>query len=252
MAIDPFPPGMPLNVGRLIGDTYKVYMANFLPFSLIVALATIPLVVWPIVAPAVGADGENLLLVGLVHFGLYVSLTYFAQGVVVFGSVEYMAGRSAPLGTAVRRGVSTAFPVFGVALLLMVAIAGSALLAALPFGIFIFLYVAIRLVVTYWVAVPAAVIERPGVMAALRRSGELTSGHRPAIFAALLVFGAMAFVGGLIVAAVFGESTTSDVLSSVVGVPFSALFSVSSAVAYSQLRETREGVSIDELAEIFS
>lgn len=111
----------------------------------------------------------------------------------------------------------------------------------------------------WWVAVPVAVLERPGAVASLRRSAELTKGFRWRIFALFLGF-LLAVVGGGVL--IFGIGLSADLgavavdsISIVAGWILSAAFmatqAVLVAVSYYQLRVVKEGVGIDEIAAVF-
>jgi hypothetical protein len=117
-----------------------------------------------------------------------------------------------------------------------------------------------------WVAVPVAVIERPGVRASLDRSHDLTSGTRLAVFAVVLVIGfvviavsiaANATIG--IVAAALGHEKNvtghayawSQLALTLVMIPFQCLSAASAAVGYHDLRVHREGADVEDLVRVF-
>jgi len=98
-----------------------------------------------------------------------------------------------------------------------------------------------------YVAIPVAVVERPGVMTSLHRSRDLTEGNKGSLFWILLAVWVVK--AGL--ERWFAELFAADMLpyasfcaQAVCGV-FSA---ITTAVAYTQLRSEREGVSVPDLA----
>ena len=108
------------------------------------------------------------------------------------------------------------------------------------------------LITVWWVAVPATVVERTGVVASLGRSFELTRGHRWQVFGIIMII----YVGqtvleqltaGLLASAPIFSAT----LSVVITVAFTAYFAVATAVCYHDLRVLKEGVGIDDIAKVF-
>jgi hypothetical protein len=106
-------------------------------------------------------------------------------------------------------------------------------------------------------AIPAAVVERPGVLGALKRSFALTKGKRSAIFAIFLVlsviaFGVSIFGSYLLPALLASISPLAGVaLGLVVNAAFGTLLWIAPAVIYHDLRVEKEGVATAELAAVF-
>jgi hypothetical protein len=114
----------------------------------------------------------------------------------------------------------------------------------------------------WFVAIPAIVVERIGVFAALRRSTQLTAGKRREIAAMLVVLAAM-FVGGSLVVELiwrvrrsvwfFDESASRAVAAAglVLWTMIAVLRASFAAAAYHHLRQDAEGASPEKLDEIF-
>ena len=73
----------------------------------------------------------------------------------------------------------------------------------------------------WWVAIPVAVVERPGTVASLRRSSELTKGVRWRIFGLfvaylLVLFGGLSLVG-IVLFALIDDIVLADWLWTIVG-----------------------------------
>jgi uncharacterized membrane protein len=96
------------------------------------------------------------------------------------------------------------------------------------------------------------VIEKPGVMASLSRSAELTGGYRWQIFGIVALVGIVGIIAQYIFRVLFGTVTVWGKLLSfgwlVVATSFGAVLV---AVAYHDLRAAKEGTDIDNLANIF-
>jgi uncharacterized membrane protein len=104
------------------------------------------------------------------------------------------------------------------------------------------------------VAVPVLVQERLGVFGSMSRSRVLTKGSRWALFGLFLILilvgMAIQLVLGTVIA-LFG-GIIGAVLAALVSTVWSMMMSIAAAVSYVELREVKEGTSVDELAEIFS
>jgi uncharacterized membrane protein len=134
------------------------------------------------------------------------------------------------------------FVVIGVAIVAAIAKALAAILLIVP-G----LIVATML----WVAVPVAVVERPGVMRSLTRSAALTKGSRWQVFGIALLIGIGAIVAAYFVAVVFGRGTAGSFVSWLATATITAFAASVTAVGYTTLRFAKEGVGIDEIAAVF-
>jgi hypothetical protein len=150
-------------------------------------------------------------------------------------------------------GVRRGLPVVAAGFLVWLAVLGGTLLLVVP---------GIVVMVATSVAVPAAVVERRGAVAAFRRSLELTRGSRWPLFAAglalvvvVVLLSSLAQVAaGLLVGLVApGERAVAValVLSQLANALFSAIPTVGIAVAYHDLRVAKEGVDAEALARVF-
>src|SRR5262249_11459126 len=105
-----------------------------------------------------------------------------------------------------------------------------------------------------WVAIPVAVVERPGMFRSLSRSRELTRGFRWRLLGVLLVIfvasTAASWLVELILNPVF-EPVIKSIVTLVVQTAFTALWAVASAVSYYMLRTSKEGVEIEQIAAVF-
>jgi uncharacterized membrane protein len=88
----------------------------------------------------------------------------------------------------------------------------------------------------------------------MSRSRVLTKGSRWALFGLFLILilvgMAIQLVLGTVIA-LFG-GIIGAVLAALVSTVWSMMMSIAAAVSYVELREVKEGTSVDELAEIFS
>jgi uncharacterized membrane protein len=149
------------------------------------------------------------------------------------------------MGDSLKMAISLLLPVIGIAVLVSLGAGLGFMLLIVP-GIILWL--------RWSVAVPVLVQERRGVFGSMKRSRELTKGSRWALFGFWIVLIIAVIVIQLVlsqVVMVFGV-TTALILDALVTSVVSVVTSVAPAVSYVELRQVKEGTSVDELAEIFS
>ncbi len=229
-------------VGDVLLRGLRILAHNFAPFGLLALGFTAPPFIYAWASPVAEAVSTGDIAIRLVD----VLLTYLLTAALVYGTVRELRGSRASLSESVSRGLCLVFPVIGVAVVAGVATAVGSLLLVIP-G----LIVASML----WVAVPVAVIERPGVFASLRRSAELTKGKRWQVFAIIVVIFVFAVVVASVMAAIIDAVTKSptvvSLMSWVVTALFTALGAVVSAVSYHDLRIAKEGGDVQQIAAVF-
>jgi hypothetical protein len=255
--------GPAFGVGAVLGRSFPIWLRNLVPFTILSAIVHSPFVLYTYVMvtgePSSGAARayELVSLLGRPLLGLIVA------GAVAYGVFQQLSGKPAGLShclvIGLRRlplivavGVTVGVIVFIAPFLLGVAVAlgggvGPILLLAIPVAILV-----IVLQCTFWVALPAAVVERPGVIASVRRSARLTKGARGRIFLILLVLGIISYAATRIAIAVGGEGTAQVWATQAADIVLGSLGATASAVAYHDLRVAKEGVTIDQLVSVFA
>jgi hypothetical protein len=246
-------PGYQLDVGGVLTRTFSVTFSNLPSFVLVGLLVYSPAllvhglgVVWTEQAVLFSLAGN--LLEGLLAFVL--------AGALTFGVIRALRGDKAPLGEIVQAGASSLGRVLVVSIVVGILTVIGAMLCVVP-GIIV--------ACMNWVAVPVAVMERPGIRASLDRSHDLTSGTRLAVFAVVLVIGiimgvaTLAASGIAIAVASFegGEAATGaahalmQIGLTIVLLPFQCLQAAAPAVGYQDLRLHREGADVHDLVSVF-
>jgi hypothetical protein len=189
--------------------------------------------------------------------------------------VSELRGQHAGAGATLAKGLSRFFPVLGTSFLMAVIMVVVAIVMAIVFGMMfqgspelamILVGCAIGAIyAVYYVAIPSAVMERPGVAGALGRSGELTSGKRGAIFGLLVLvalakFGVNKVLEGVLIdeqaimddpSQIWGMLKTGIWAQLVADIIFSMFTAAFASVTYYLLRAEKEGTSADELAAVF-
>ena len=186
------------------------------------------------------------------------------QGAIAYCVFRALKGESTSIGESLKRGsehIGTLFLVGLLEGLAILSVAGLLIILSITLiGKLSFLLpvVPVSILVCMWfVSYPACVVERLGAMNSLKRSAGLTKGHRWKIFGLLLLM-LVALIIPLLLLSVLVPGAGDDkptLVSSVTALliyaPLTAFYSVVMAVTYYSLREAKEGVSIDQLANVF-
>jgi hypothetical protein len=282
--------GQPFRSGSVVSQSVSTLRENIVSFMLIALIVTV--LMWVAVfvvvliffgGAMVGASSESdpdgmgmmglaslgvTAVVGvLVIFVVIMAINQLGVAAITYGTIQFLRGRKAGIGECLSRGLSVMGPVLGVAILgfLIIGVA-----AALGYYILSFIHAVLGWLAAFvvfvagfiliWVAVPAAVAERRGVVASLLRSVALTEGYRWHILGILLIIIAAIIAIAIalwIIVAVVGWISTGlgGVLDLILNAGFSlaitAFTATVAAVGYYQLRVAKEGVGIEDIARVF-
>jgi MFS family permease len=232
-------------VGHVLSRTFTVLSRNLLPFCVVTAIAYLPSL-W-----LLAERGQRITSAGhialLILLGVLVSivLNALSEAIVLFGAFEDMRGRPVNLMASAQVGLSRLFPVLGVALLVGLFTGIAALLFLIP---------AFIVLTMLFAAMPACIVERLGPMQSLRRSRELTKGHRWAIFGLWFLVAIVVAIGSSLAGAIgslIGGSVLSLLFNLIWGALAGAFNAIMVVVAYHDLRVAKEGVDTDKIASVF-
>jgi hypothetical protein len=241
-------------VGAALGRSFKVLFRNIVPFGLLAILFNLPM---QFISQLFIVEGQDITEINWLMVPVFivgnVLLGFLLSATLVYGTVLDLRGGRAGVFECISRGLGLLLPVVGVGLLVGLVIGLAALLLLIP---------GIIAMVMLWVAVPVAVVERPGIMASLSRSMALTKGYRWHLLGLILILVILSSVIGAIIGGVIGfgayflaDGSISDTVSLIINVvvqAFSgALIAVASAVAYHDLRIAKEGASVEQIAAVF-
>jgi Membrane domain of glycerophosphoryl diester phosphodiesterase len=243
--------GGPFRIGPIFGRAWSVYIANFVKFTAVALVIALPQLF-----TARGESGVGNALTFLAIFVVGIILNTVGQAVILYGAFHTMRGRVFALGQAVQRGLSRFFPIIGLAILAGLGI---------TIGMLLFIVPGIMLAVRWSVALPACVVENLGPLAAMRRSAELTRGHRWKIFGLFLLVLVIVIVAATVIALVVGAAAgvMTVVTGSIVGVVVAGLLTLIGdaiytaygnivlVMLYHDLRVARDGVDTDQIAAVF-
>jgi hypothetical protein len=244
------------SVGNAIGTAFSVLFRNIVPFGILCLLVTAPsFLFW--LLPGIGVSENygvtdsgisyrwNAVGGGGFAYLLQLVLGQLGTAALTYGTFQDLRGRQASLDECVRRGIALILPVIGVAIVMTIIISVGTLLLVVPGLIF---------ATMLWVAIPVAVVERPGVIASLKRSATLTKGHRWQIFGILILLVLISVALGWLVGFVLPLSGTVTIAAFgnwVVQAFTTALGAVIAAVSYHALRVSKEGGDINDIAAVF-
>lgn len=192
------------------------------------------------------------------------------EGAAAYGVYQALLGRKVGITLAVKRGLSHIIPIFIISLILTfwlllpaISRAEHSTLGAeiLSIGLFV---VFVYLKCTWFVSVPVCAVEGTGVVASIRRSAELTKGRRWKIFGMyflwyLVIFAFFMFFLFFLIPSLGVSSEHFGISQNMVFhliwmVPrtlLTAFVNVAIAVTYYALRAEKEGVTVDQLANVF-
>jgi len=239
-----------LQVGSVLWRGLKIYTRNFVPFSLLVTAMFAPLLAYTVVLLGSPPSEDSLFLWAVVMFFGGLALALPASATVAHGTFKQLRGEPAGALQSIVMGIKRLVPVLGVGALIT-------MLVLLSLGAF--LVPGIGLYVTYWLAVPVAVVEGNGVGASMSRSDKLTHGSRMRIVVILTL---LAVVNGTAAIGLYelflgGATVTSSGASAylisffVVTLLTMTLQAVVTTVAYHDLRRAKEGATVEDIAAIF-
>ncbi|MGF1594413.1 MAG: hypothetical protein ACFCUW_14105 [Kiloniellaceae bacterium] len=254
--------GEPFRIGSCLARALSVYFAYFISFNAMGLLVMLPgflvltmffgnLLVG-LVPGVMAAEGRFHISPGVAlgFLGAFVavlSVMYLLIAAAACGALQYLQGSNMPASAAVERGLYRIVPLVALAAITAVLVLLGSLLLVVP-GIVIAL--------TFCVAVPVQMVERPGIRASFSRSRELTSGARWQLFGLFLIAIGGSVAAVAVVALPFNlllpEGGPMTLVATMIGGTiqlFTTVFlAVVVAVAYHDLRRAKDGVSTAQLA----
>ena len=236
-------------VGSVISRSASILSRHFLTFFIVTVIAHSPMILLARTLTPQPTDVDQAVRLG-VAWGLLglvqlIVLGTLGEAVIVHAAFQDMQRRPVRLAESLNVALRRLLPILGFAFV-------AYLLIWLGFSLLI---IPDLILYTMWfVALPACVVERLGPWSSLRRSRELTKGHRWKLFGLALLL----IIGG------FGSPFLQFALTAVDADAIVALIgrliwnglwvsfaSTVVAVAYHDLRVAKEGVDIDQIAGVF-
>jgi uncharacterized membrane protein len=234
-------------VGKVINRSVAVLSRNLLPFFIVTLIAYLPLVVLERAQAAAqnARDVTLILILSGVSFVLLMLLSMLAQAVILQAAFQDMRRQPVNLVESLKNGLRRFFPIIGLALLMGVL---------LVLGFMLLIFPGFMLYCMWFVALPVCIVERLGPWKSMKRSAELTKGHRWKIFGLLIIL----MIAGSIVAGLveFGlVALVGDIVGMIgkliINALWAAFSSVLISVTYHDLRVAKEGIDIEQIASVF-
>jgi hypothetical protein len=241
--------------GAALGRGFGIWIKNLPSFLILCVIVYSPLLIYTAMTlSSIGdsvdmADVDRLTRWSLIAGFGGLLLGYIASAPILYGVIQQLRGQHAGIGESIGVGMKRMLPVLGVAIVCVLAMVAGLIALIVP-GIII--------ACMLYAAVPAAVVERPGIGGALKRSQELTSGYKVQIFGILLVLGVLQKVVSYILEKSFikadmqiGDLKTFAWLTLIIMIVLGSLGAAIQGVVYHDLRVAKEGVATEDLAKVF-
>lgn len=227
-----------LNIGSIISRSFSTMMKKPVVFLGLTAVAAlVPAIVQIATFPSQGGSAFGSILGSI--------LGMIIQATVAYAVFQIARGQSVSMAECFNRATGHFLPILLASILVGLLVGVGMVLLVIP-GVIISCILAVTL--------PACVVEKLGAVDSLKRSAELTKGNRLQIFLLYLVvgivIGVLTFVFAMILFSVTGLIAGTLLLTVLLIVPMAFSY-VMASIIYFDLREIKEGVSLDSLAAVF-
>lgn len=247
-------------IGRVFSSTFGVIGRNIglcvglaLLFSGLPALL-IRLLTQPHIDAMLQRDPSTMADPSAVFRNSYISViaglfsficALLLQAALVRATIEDLNGKRPSFGDCIQIAIRFLLPTLAIGLLVGIG-AGLGLLLLIVPGIILWL--------GWSMSVPVLIQERLGVFGSMSRSRALTKGSRWPLFGLFLILIILAMIiqWGMLLLLVFFGGLIAEVGAALVQTVVSMVLSIAAAVSYVELRQAKEGASIEELAQIFA
>lgn len=255
-----------MSIGRVFQRAFSAISFNpVVIIGLALLIGALPSLVLTYLLVQLGLGTPASLQPGSISFGGIIGLTLVSslvgmviaalvQGALTRAVVSANEGRRATFGESLSTGMRVILPLIGLSLLMAIGVGVGFILLIVP---------GIVLLLMWAVAVPSLVIERTGVVEAFSRSSALTKGARWKILGLFLVLGILywlcSIVLGLVGLNMYGARATAEGLTAtnligsiILGTIFNVLWGAIQPSLYVELRQWKEGGSLQNLEDVFA
>ena len=232
--------GIPIrDLGGLISETFGMYRRSFWPFVLIALVPQVPFFL----------SGFTPLLLTVLLVLVGIVLSFLQIGAFVCRVVGEIVSERVDVVECYRAAWRRALSLVGTFILITLALLVPMILSLVIVGLPLLFY----LVIIWFFAGEAIMVEGKGPIPALGRSRELVRGTWWRVFGIAVVFGLMSLgllIAGAIPAVIIGFFSPLDasVLLTVVSVLVVPVFAIGRTLLYLDLRVRKEGYTRDALA----
>jgi hypothetical protein len=241
--------------GAALGRSVGIWIKNLPSFLILAVIGYAPALIY-----AATRDPHSLIEPTMSGRFIDLGLSYVGQSLatagILYGVIQQLRGQHAGIGESLGVGLKRLLPVIGVGIVVGLATMAGLIALIVP-GIIIGCML--------YVAVPAAVIEKPGLGGALKRSQELTGGYKVQIFGLFVIIALIQIALGFALqkTMVPDVSTVTDLeaflqkiktyllAAAILNVIVGSLGAVLQGVVYHDLRVAKEGIATEDLAKVF-
>lgn len=227
-----------LPIGSVLGRAFDLLKKNPSLFIGMMVIAAIIPIILTIIAYAVP-------VFAYLASPINTLISLVMQGAMAFAVYQILIEHQTSINDAIKRGLSRLITLIIAAIITGIGIGIGMVLLIVP-GVFLML--------CWFVTIPVAAVEGLGAIDSIKRSMELTKGYRWNILVIIIIVG---IITGIIAAVatgifmgIFGVLLGSVLTALVVCIP-TAYVNIVNSVIYFDIREAKEGVSIDKLTTVF-
>ena len=241
----------PRDLGQLIDATFRVYRKAIIPFFAIALIPQIP----SMLGLAIGGTVEDASLTDYSLTETILALASLLIGIVagaasIFCLGQVLAGRNVDVMDCYGRALSVLLPLLATTIIISLALIGSAILMLVLIGVPLFFYV----LVIWFFAVQAVVVENKSTFDALRRSQELVKGNWWRVFGigvAFVLLGIALLIPAIIASVIVGlvNAVLANVVFGVAVALVTPVLYIGSTLLYIDLRVRREDYDLQGLVD---
>lgn len=252
-----------LTIGGMIGKSFNIYINNFIPLLIISLVTSIPLLIYQLgflstVKEFIINPSQNNVFQYYIYYFVSIiitaALTALNTGLVIEIISRKYLGENMPISKYVKNTLPRIVPLIFAVFLVGILTSLGFVLLVIP-GIVIMLGLALTNEVI--------IIERIGIIAAMKRSWKLAEKQRGFIFGVLMIFGIISVIIILPVAGIFNTVIlrgvqdpdsylfTNTIINTTIGAVIEPFSVCGLILLYYNLRITKEGFDLEQLAKHF-
>lgn len=182
-----------LSFGELLGEAFNLYFDNFIAFFVISFLSFVPTILFAVLS---GTESKNRVLAALIFLVFLIIANTFSTALIIeIVSKKYLKKHEG-IKQYIRNVIPFIFPIIGLSILQILVIGGPGAVIMLihPALLILYIFPAFYFFLGFILSAQALIVEREGVIAAMKRSLFLTKGKKLEIFGYMILAGIFNFV----------------------------------------------------------
>jgi len=177
-----------LSFGELLGEAFNLYFDNFIAFFVISFLSFVPTILFAVLS---GTESKNRVLAALILLVFYIIANTFSTALIIeIVSKKYLK-KPEGINQYIRNVIPFILPIIGLSILQILVIGGPGFILALihPGLLILYIFPAFYFFMGFILSAQALIVEREGVIDAMKRSFFLTKGKKLEIFGYMILAG---------------------------------------------------------------